>query len=78
MAFVKGTKNNGAGLQKKFGNANGVDENSNRGPTSTSKTIGITEGRYTFSKSKVSALDTGVWGVDTKTRTVDEPGPSSK
>lgn len=76
MAFPK-KLNNAQGLDKTFGNPIGVDERSNKGPSSSSKTIGITEGRYKFSKSSVAGLDQGVWGVDTKTRT-SEPGSGSK
>lgn len=73
MAFSK-SSNNSKGLNNTFGNPLGVDEQSNKGPTTSSKTIGITEGRYKFSKSSVQGLDAGVWGVNTATKPTGVPG----
>jgi len=59
MAFPK-SQNSSNGMSNKFGNAIGEDERSNKGPTSSSKTIGVIKGRLSYSKSNISSLDQGV------------------
>jgi hypothetical protein len=58
MAFNKGnTPANG--LNYMSGNACPEDPQSNKGPTSGSKRIGVVKGRLTFSKQSVSSLNKG-------------------
>jgi len=59
-AFVK-NKGNNMGTDKLTGNATPMDERSNKGPAPGAKSlhIGLTKGRYKFSKMSVDSLNTG-------------------
>lgn len=70
MAFPKG-KQSPNGLSKTFGNTIPEDENSNNVPKG-GKTIGAIKGAVSFSKSKVTDLNRGEWGMDTSTKAPGE------
>jgi hypothetical protein len=67
MGFPKDPSNKN-GMNKNYGNAIPADENSNKVWQGPGKTVGNIKGRLSFSKSNISDLNTGEWGVDVKTK----------
>ncbi len=68
MGFPTG-KADSNGKDKKFGNPVPADENSNKGPGSSSTTVGLIKGRLSFSKQSITSLNTGEPGVEKSTQT---------